>query len=731
MIMKYLLLPVFIIISAGFSLRAAQYSGIVFDIETGEPVAGAYIKFFGTGKEVVSEKDGGVYFDLPDNRIIRYEVIASGYHNLKDSLVPPFMEFIDFPLTPIVYQPGGVTVFSRHFDSELDRISERANSLRDDEIDREISTSLAESVTRLAGVSVRSMGPAPARPVVNGMSGSRVQINKDNIKVNDLSATSPDHAVTVEPFTGERFELIRGPKLLLHTTSTSGGIINSIENNIPEKRNVFSANLGAYFESMNSGGLVSAGMEAPLPAHLSAKAKATYRNSGNITSPKKTLENTRAELTDITAAISYIRENDVLGASFNAYNTTYGIPGGFVGAHPNGVDIEMERRDATLKYRHHFHDELIDKISVDAARTYYFHTEYEDNGSVGAQFAVRNYSANVFLGINENEFSSGGKAGVFFNARDFDIGGYVFTPPVKSYEYTLYGFQEFSPGRWVFSGGLRYEYHKLIPERNIPNSKIGNITSRDFHVPALSISAMAEIWENYYAGVNLSRGGRAPSIEELYSEGPHLAAYSYETGNPALEAEYGYSAELFSYIDLEKIYLSANIFLNEMPRFIIPRNSGDTNYAQLLPVYSSSAVEARLAGFDLTTQFELTPELNLNLNAAYIHGEDKSENSPLPLIPPFNSAVEIIYDSGNYSFGMKSEYHSAQNRVDKFESPTGDYIIFGGFISGKFILGGYPMSLTLSGENLTNRVYYNHLSRIKEVMPEPGINIRAVMRLFI
>ena len=46
-------------------------------------------------------------------------------------------------------------------------------------------------------------------------------------------------------------------------------------------------------------------------------------------------------------------------------------------------------------------------------------------------------------------------------------------------------------------------------------------------------------------GASIARSFRTPAIEELYSNGPHLASHSYEIGNPDLEAETGLGFDLF------------------------------------------------------------------------------------------------------------------------------------------------------------------------------------------
>ena len=151
---------------------------------------------------------------------------------------------------------------------------------------RNNSLTLAETMKNEIGVAIRSMGPAPARPVIRGLSGDRVQINIDGIETRDLSATSADHAVTLEPFNSERLEIIRGPRTLLHTASAIGGVINVVKQKIPadHPQRVFGS-VGAYGETVNRGYLSAAGITVAQVGPLALYAETTYRNTRDVANP--------------------------------------------------------------------------------------------------------------------------------------------------------------------------------------------------------------------------------------------------------------------------------------------------------------------------------------------------------------------------------------------------------------------------------------------------------------
>ena len=103
------------------------------------------------------------------------------------------------------------------------------------ELTREVRPSIGETLARQPGVSATSFGPAASAPVLRGLSGDRVRILTDGIGSLDVSSTSADHAVAINPLTAERIEVLRGPSALLFGSSAIGGVVNVIDSRIPRR----------------------------------------------------------------------------------------------------------------------------------------------------------------------------------------------------------------------------------------------------------------------------------------------------------------------------------------------------------------------------------------------------------------------------------------------------------------------------------------------------------------
>ncbi len=723
-----------LILLPGISLFSKiVFSGIVINEETGQPLDNATIRIRELKLTLPAKEDGSFSINITKPDMYNIEISSIGFKT--------FLQTIDisekdssiryFRLTPYSVTTPTVIVTAKSYSSKFEEIQERTSTLAGKDLQKDMGATLAATLKNETGISIRSMGPAPARPVIRGLSGNRITISEDGIEVKDLSASSPDHAVTIEPSTLEKIEVFRGPKALLFNSSTIGGVVNVVHHSIPISlpENVnFSA--GLYGESANRGYSGSLSGEIPLNPFV-LKGEFSYKSSQNLRTPLGVLQNSGYTNMNYSTAISYVNDSTIGGLSFSEFSSDYGIPGGFIGGHPKGINIELFKRNINAKSVIHFHQGFVDNIEMNLNRTYYHHKEFESNNSIGAEFVSTDYFGNILINQNKLALFENGSFGLNFAYKDMQMGGYVFTPPTTSYYCSPVIYENITFDHLFIQFGLRYDFTKFIPETGNPISKIGLIIPREFNTFSLAVSGMYEVWRHHFLGLNLSKSSRAPSSEELYSEGPHLAAYSFETGNPALKAEYGYGTELFFYQKRDNAYLMLTGYLYEMPSYILPRNTGQINYSQLLPIFSTSNEYVRIKGFEIQGDFFLTKYLSFDASFSYTNGTIVHTDSPMPMIPPFKALFDIKYFSKQFNCGLRTEIASAQNRVDRFEQPTEGYVVFGLYSQYSFMIGKMSNNISFSIDNLTNTVYRNHLSRIKSIVPESERNFKFVYKVYL
>jgi len=711
--------------------------GVVLDAESGTPVEQAYVFLrpsgsAGQGRDVSTGSDGAFLFEAlrPGEYVL--QVNRAGYRaQLLDVDIPEGEERdIILYLQPRTYRTETVVVTGSHQHSHLEEVDELGSVLRGRELERELGLTLAATLKNETGVAMRAMGPAPARPVIRGLGGDRVLISEDGGKTTDLSASSPDHAVTIEPFSVERIEVLRGPRVLTQSPVTIGGVVNVVRHEVPQDmHDHILGTAGLYGETANSGYLASATAEVPLQPLL-FRGEFTRRQSGDLSTPEGMLGNSDSRSTDAAIGGSYIRDNDFAGISYRTFDLAYGVPGGFVGAHPNGVDIELERRQLSTRASMLLDDAFVHDISMQLSRAYYRHREFEENGLIGSEFRIVSYPGRMWLTHHALGPVQEGIIGVGFEYRDFTVGGFVFTMPSTSLNVAPHVFERLEAGPFAIEAAARYNYDRISPLREKPDARIGHIREREFHTWSASATALYELTDIVHLGFNISRSSRVPTIEELYSEGPHLAAYSYEVGNPDLEDERGIGMELFLYHRFPDLYFNINLFRNTLSSFIIPRNSGEINYATFLPVYVTQGVEALLTGAEAQMEWRAVGGLTFTASMSYTHGSFRDSGDPLPQIPPLKGRAGIAWQGDGWQGGLQSEFAARQSRVDTYEEETAGYAILNAFAQYSWETGMQVHTVSVTAENMLDQPYRNHLSRVKSVLPEAGRNLRVTYKLY-
>jgi iron complex outermembrane receptor protein len=622
-------------------------------------------------------------------------------------------------------------IASKYKDIKISKIfnSEISNK----ELNRNLSQTLANTLKKQTGISIHTMGPATARPVYRGMGGNRILFTQDGFEVNDLSYSSPDHTLTADPFISDKIEILTGPENVLFSTFTIGSVINLNKELIPKKLyNNFGYEFALLNETANNG--FKGSMRTFLPIdNFSINSNITLSRTDNLKSSKYILKNTESENLNFTFGVNYFMNNFAeLGFYLEELNSRYGLPGGFIGAHPNGADIEIEKRDIALRF---FSNQVFDttnNFEIKFKHSHYYHAEYESNKSIAAEFSVSNYNTKIIFNqldiLNSENYVLNGTIGADLIYSDFKTGAYVFTPATVSKSLSFFTVEELIYKSWILSFGFRLQYDNYNPQYNLKGSELPADLAREFLSNGLSLLITKNINKNLNFGINFNLSQKPPTILDLYNSGPHLASYTYDIGNTNLKKENGSGIALNINYENDDILLSATGYWNDYDSYIINTNTGDTNYSIILPIYKANQIGAVIYGVDLMLNKKIN-DFRFILKYTALSG--KSKNSEyLPLMPPPNALIEVNYNIKKFNIGAEYIFVSEQNKLAEFEEYTDSYSLFNIFASYNFIISDTYHTITLNIENLLNVEYRNHLSRIKSIMPEPGINIRILYRFY-
>ena len=213
--------------------RAGGIEGIVRDADSNEPLAGALVSIAASGGTAISHGDGTFHVPVPGARVYTVRVARLGYRTVsleidasREEIVVVEMEANPISLPDLVVT-GSVVARAAN------EVLRPASVFAGEELQRRLAGTLAEALSSEPGLTVSSMGPGSAHPVIRGLSGDRILMLEDGERVGDEFASGPDHATAIDPSSARRVEVIRGPGAILYGSNALGGVINVVRDDVP------------------------------------------------------------------------------------------------------------------------------------------------------------------------------------------------------------------------------------------------------------------------------------------------------------------------------------------------------------------------------------------------------------------------------------------------------------------------------------------------------------------
>ena len=690
-------------------------------------LSGVRVQIKGFERSVRTDANGRFKFDAVPEGQQTLQVLKVGYQQFEQVIdVNASTSYLKIELEALPFQLQTIRVYgSNRSLSQFEATTDLA--LDEAELQRRLGMTLANTLANELGVSQRTMGRAVARPVIRGLGGDRLLILENGERTGDKSASSADHAVSIDPTTAEGVEITRGPASLIYGSSTLGGVINVKSNHIPQ---ILPRRLDMHLtfqgESVNSGLTGTTGFTFPM-GDFAGNVEWNRRRASDIQTPVGVLENTDLSNVNFSGGASLIKPWGFIGASGSSYRSDYGIPGSPEG-HLSGVNIALDKQRYEGQMEYRFNTRLLEKVKLQTAYTRYEHQELESNGTLGVEFGVLTYNVSAMAHVLDNAV-----AGIWGEYRDHATGGFYWTPHTR--EFALAGFylNQRNFGKLTLQGALRYDVRRAEPFRPGAVVRAGSVQRRDFNGVSGATSGIYHWTDRLSTGATLMKTFRAPGIEELFSDGPHLAVYSYEVGNAELGPENGYGTELFLKYANDRFRFNLALFRNQIQNYLIPTNSGQKEWgsgaAGWLWIYQYMGHDVVMDGTEIQIGGEVTSQVHFQLNMSYIHGTIQTSGRPLERIPPFNGKFVISYTPTPLHLHVASRFSGSQTRLGEFEAPTDGYLVYdiGGYLN--FSWWQLENMVVFGVENLFDTEYREHLSRIKAVMPEPGRNVKLLYKL--
>ena len=443
-----------------------------------------------------------------------------------------------------------------------------------------------------------------------------------------------------------------------------------------------------------------------------------------------------------------------------------------VGEHhgETAIALDWQRRalrvDAGL---HGLSNRIVERLQLSLNVIDWGHNELEIEGGserVGTRYDNRTYIVRADLDQRQTDRLSG-RFGAWARVRDFEAAGVeALAPRTDLGSFAAFAYEEFSLGRVRVQFGGRVDRDNYqVAERTGGHAHDAHDDDHDMHdddhdmhdddhdmhdddhdahdghegeehaleAPdardrnfvgaSASVGLHAELGAGNSLVANLTRSHRAPAIEELYNFGPHVGTLSFDIGNPDLDPESTVGLDLSLRHRGERVRGDLNFFMYDIGNFIFGNRSGAV--ADNLPVFNILQGDSRFVGFDAQTSIRLAGQAWATVGVGRVDAKLTATGEALPRIPPLRGTLSLDVPYGGFTLSPRLMFAASQDDVFRGETATDGYAVFD--LRGSYVWPRQRMAhiLSFTASNMTNVLYRNHTSFIKDLAPEMGRGVRV------
>lgn len=644
---------------------------------------------------------------------------------------------VDFELSLTSIEEEVTVTATGHEESTLDTF-QTVTTLNSIELTQKANTSIGEVLEDEPGVAKKSFGPGGARPVIRGFDGDRVLILQDGVTSGTLSSQSADHGESFNVLTLDKVEVVKGPATLLYGSNAIGGVVNTISGHGQIHDHAYEGVRGyvnAAGGSTNALAGVGAGVEFGTDEFMFWANGGGIR-TGDYDTPIGEIPNSRSRTGNVSGGGGYFGERGFFSANYSYENSRYGIPfaAKFHGHHEEEegegghkgeeelVSVALKRHNVRLIGGFRDLDSPIVNGRFQFNATNYNHVELEGE-AIGTTFDNDVFSYRGDLDHKQaGRFS--GSLGFSGLHRDYvTVGEEALAPPVVQNGFAVFALEhvDFEHARFQFGARVEHTAYDVATVELPDRSFTGLSGAAGINVP---------LWEGGSFVANYTHSRRAPSLEELYNFGPHLANLTFEVGNPYLEDERSNGAELSFRHSRDRVRAQANFYYFRLSDFVFLAPTGEEEDG--FPVANYLQGDSRFVGGELGLDVDVHRNVTLSFMLDAVDAELTDTGTPLPRIPPLRGGVGVDVTYKGFRVHPEVTLVSDQDQFFANETRTAGYARFDVDASYTWGYQHFAHVISVSAFNLGDRLYRNHLSLIKELAPEIGRGVRVsyTMRFF-
>ncbi len=693
---------------------AARIHGTVTINPSGTPARNAVVTIADMKRSVLTDENGAFEFkDIPEGKYQVFAHLDRVPDIIKTVQVTGADQTIDFELslTPVSEQ---VIVTATGSAEASGSSYQSVTSVGALELTHRNPLSIGEALEYQPGIAKRSFGPGTGRPVIRGFDGDRVLVLQDGLRVGGIASQSADEVEPIDVLSLDRVEIVKGPATLLYGSNAIGGVVNGISNN-----DIYQKGLSGYLTTFGGTNNWQAGGSGGLKygvKNFLVFGSGGAQKANDYRTPEGTVLNSFAPSGSVSGGAGWFPRKGWLVFNYSYDRRRHGIP-----VVAGAIDFEClkeHRHSFQVKGGLHDLDGFIENLDAAISYNDYKALEFEfesDENKTELESTATNKNFNYRASLNHKRCGKfSGTFGLSGFSRDYEsIGAEAPAPHTKQHSFAAFGLERVDFERIGFQFGGRVEQNGYNPE--------GNFRNRNFVGFSGSGGVRVPLWTGGSFIANYQHSFRAPALEELYNNGPHPGILVFDIGNQNLNAEQGDGIDLSLRHNTDGVRFEGSVYYYNLRNFVYTAFTGTIDPGSHLPIVNYAQANSRFLGTEATAEIRIARTMWLTGRVDYVRAELTELNKPLPRIPPLRGGFGLDW---RYKQFTEIIVVNRQLRVFENETPTAGYGLFNLNGSYTFVTRRVTHILSLTAQNLTDKLYRNHLSFIKLIAPEMGRALR-------
>ena len=604
-------------------------------------------------------------------------------------------------------------------------------------------STLGETLDGTPGVSSTYFGPNASRPIVRGQDGDRLRIVNNGGASNDVSGLSYDHAVSVDPLTVERIEVLRGPAALQYGGSAAGTVINVVDNRIPREA-LFDAQGGvtgkadlglATGNREQSGAVLLETGNQQYALHADAMSRNTRDvavpislvcTRGGVNTAQRSICNSASEAYGGALGGSLFFDRGYLGASVSNYGSRYGTVAEdtvSIDMHSSRMAIEGELRDLSGP---------VQSLKAQFSRSDYQHVEL-NAGTPGTVF--KSEGQDLRLQARHTPWGRlSGVVGVQLEDNRFSADGQeAFAPYSHTEQSALFAHESLGLSWGQLNFGARLG---SVQVASLGNPQLPRFVpaARHFMPSNYALGVVWPVAPRWQVNANVSLSERAPKDYELFAKGVHVATHTYEIGSDKLDVERATSLDIGLSWKQGADTASVQAFVNQFSNFIALQAR---NLAAPVPEYNYTQVQARFVGLEANGRKRLmdagAQTIDLDWRWDRVQADDQSTGQPLPRIAPMRTGATLLWSRSALSARVGVDQWAAQDRVPPGRWAVDGYTLWHAAVTLRDRVGKNQLLWYARLDNASDALAYSASSILTQTAPGksplPGRSLKLGLQL--